>query len=47
LLFLSFIALNWYPLDGKEWLQIKSGLAEIHKEKERKYLESQGYKLVE
>ncbi len=47
LLFLSFVALHWYPLDGPEWLKIKSGLAEIHKEKERKYLESQGYKFVE
>jgi hypothetical protein len=47
LLFLSFVALHWYPLDGPEWLGIKAKLAEIHKEKERKYLESQGYKMVE
>ncbi len=47
LLFISFLALHWYPLDGPEWLGIKAKLAEIHKEKERKYLESKGYKLVE
>jgi GPH family glycoside/pentoside/hexuronide:cation symporter len=47
LLFISFLVLHWYPLDGKEWLGIKSKLAEIHKEKERKYLEAQGYKFVE
>lgn len=47
LLFISYIALHWYPLDGPEWQGIKAKLAEIHQEKERKYLESQGYKLVE
>ncbi len=47
LLLLSFVALHWYPLDGTEWLNIKARLAEVHKEKERKYLESQGYKFVE
>ncbi len=47
LLFISFLALHWYPLDGPEWLGIKAKLAEIHKEKERKYLESKGYQLVD
>lgn len=47
LLFISFLALHWYPLDGPEWLGIKAKLAEIHKEKERKYLESKGYKMAE
>ncbi len=47
LLLVSFVALHWYPLDGKEWQAIKAKLAEVHKEKERKYLESQGYKLVD
>jgi len=47
LLSLSFLVLHWYPLDGKQWLDIKSKLAEIHQEKERKYLESKGYKLVD
>jgi hypothetical protein len=45
LLFLSFVILRWYPLDGQEWLGIKAKLAEIHKEKERKYLESKGINL--
>ena len=43
----AFVVLHWYPLDGKEWLDIKARLAEVHKEKERKYLEAQGYKMVE
>ncbi|MBM3125665.1 MAG: MFS transporter [Chloroflexi bacterium] len=47
LLLLSFLVLHWYPLDGKDWLGIKAKLAEIHKEKERKFLESKGYKLVD
>lgn len=47
LLFISFLALHWYPLDGPEWLGIKAKLAEIHKEKERKFLEAKGYKMVE
>ncbi len=47
LLFISFVALHWYPLDGSDWLGIKSKLAEVHKAKERKYLESQGYKFVD
>jgi len=47
LLFLSFLVLHWYPLDGKDWLGIKARLAEIHREKERKYLASKGYELVD
>ncbi len=47
LLFISFVALHWYPLDGKQWLDTKANLAEIHKAKERKHLESQGYKFVD
>ncbi len=47
LLFLSFLVLHWYPLDGRDWLGIKAKLAEVHKEKERKYLEAQGYKMTE
>jgi len=47
LLFLSFLSLFFYPLAGTEWNVIKGKLALIHKEKERKYLESMGYKLVE
>jgi GPH family glycoside/pentoside/hexuronide:cation symporter len=47
MLFLSFLVLHWYPLDGRDWLGIKARLAEIHKEKERKYLESKGYKMAD
>lgn len=47
LLLISFVSLFWYPLDGKFWLDIKAKLAEIHKEKERKYLESKGFKMTE
>lgn len=47
LLFISFIVLHWYPLDGKAWLETKISLAEVHKAKERKYLEAQGYKSVD
>jgi len=47
LLFLSFIALHWYPLDGAAWQEIKSRLAALHKNKEKEYLEQQGYKFTE
>ncbi len=47
LLFLCFIALNWYPLAGAAWNNIKKELAEIHRQKEKQYLEAQGYKFVE
>ena len=35
LLFLCFIALYWYPLDGAAWDGIKARLEEVHAEKER------------
>jgi GPH family glycoside/pentoside/hexuronide:cation symporter len=47
LLLLSFLSLFLYPLAGKEWDRIKEKLAEVHAEKERAYLETQGYKFVE
>lgn len=47
LLLISFVSLFWYPLDGKSWLEIKAKLAEIHREKERKYLEAKGFKMTE
>ncbi len=47
LLLTCFFTLHWYPLDGKEWEAIKAKLSEIHAEKERRYLESLGYKYVE
>ncbi len=47
LLFLSFLSLFLYPLAGAEWEKIKANLSVIHAEKERAYLEAQGYKFVE
>ncbi len=47
LLFLSFLSLFLYPLAGAEWEKIKASLAKVHAEKERAYLEAQGYKFVE
>lgn len=47
LLFLSYLALHWYPLAGPEWEKIKSSLADAHRQKEQKYLEAKGYKFVE
>jgi GPH family glycoside/pentoside/hexuronide:cation symporter len=47
LLFLCFMALRWYPLAGEKWEQIKNQLAQAHREKEKQYLEEQGYKFVE
>ena len=38
LLFLCFIILHWYPLDGTAWDKIKAQLEQIHAEKERGYL---------
>ncbi len=46
LLFLSFLSLFLYPLAGAEWETIKLHLTAIHAEKERAYLEAQGYKFV-
>lgn len=46
LLVLCFLALHWYPLAGPAWEKIKQQLAGVHAEKERQYLESQGYKYV-
>lgn len=44
LLVISFIAMFWYPLSGKSWETTKHDLAKVHTEKEKKYLESLGYK---
>jgi glycoside/pentoside/hexuronide:cation symporter, GPH family len=43
LLFLSFVSLHWYPLDGPKWNQIKARLSARHEQKEREFLESQGF----
>lgn len=47
LLFLCFVVLHWYPLDGPEWDQIKAKLARTHADKEKRYLEAHGFKYVE
>jgi GPH family glycoside/pentoside/hexuronide:cation symporter len=47
LLFLCFIALQWYPLAGINWESIKNQLAHLHQQKEKRYLEEHGYKFVE
>jgi GPH family glycoside/pentoside/hexuronide:cation symporter len=47
LLFISFIAIRYYPLEGKEWLETKQNLAKVHKEKEKERLEELGYKYLE
>ena len=46
LLFLCFVALRWYPLDGTEWQGIKTKLAQAHAEKEKAYLAQHGYEYV-
>ncbi|NHJ26135.1 MAG: MFS transporter [Candidatus Lokiarchaeota archaeon] len=40
LLIISAVALYWYPLDGSEWLKKKQIILDLHKEKEKKYLQS-------
>jgi GPH family glycoside/pentoside/hexuronide:cation symporter len=47
LLLICFFALALYPLAGKKWDEIKKQLSLLHREKEKKYLEEHGYKLVE
>jgi len=47
LLFLSFVALHWYPLAGEGWAKVKAHLAASHAEKEHKYLASKGFKSIE
>ena len=36
--------LQWYPLDGPSWEKIKTHLAVVHQEKERKCLTERGLK---
>ncbi|CAG0931025.1 Isoprimeverose transporter [Thermoflexales bacterium] len=47
LLYACFVLLQFYPLAGEAWHQIKHGLAQIHQEKEKRYLETHGYKFTE
>jgi len=44
LLLACAVILQWYPLDGPKWEQIKSHLAVVHREKERAYLAQHGLK---
>jgi Na+/melibiose symporter-like transporter len=44
LLFICFILLKWYPLSGSSWDEIKNKLEKKHREKEKQYLESKGFK---
>jgi GPH family glycoside/pentoside/hexuronide:cation symporter len=44
LLVISLVVMRWYPLAGQKWDQTKHDLSQIHAEKERKHLESLGYK---
>lgn len=45
LLFLSYISLHWYSLDGEKWNNIKTRLTKVHEDKERAFLASQGYQI--
>lgn len=47
LLFICFVTLHWYQLEGDEWAETKEKLEKIHKEKEKEYLEKLGYKYVQ
>jgi GPH family glycoside/pentoside/hexuronide:cation symporter len=47
LLIISFLALHFYPLAGKEWEKIKASLSVKHRDEERKFLEAQGIKFGE
>ncbi|TXT65644.1 MAG: conserved membrane protein of unknown function [Promethearchaeota archaeon] len=47
LLFVCFIAMYWYPLDGPEWQGTKQKLAQIHEAKEKARLEELGIKYEE
>lgn len=47
LLLICFIAMRWYPLDGKEWQDIKLNLSQQHVEKEKAYLAKLGLKYSE
>ncbi len=38
-LIIGILALNWYPLEGKEWMEQKRKLQEIHMKKEADYVE--------
>ena len=45
-LLLCAVVMKWYPLHGPEWIETKARLAEIHKQKEKEFLEKHGIKYV-
>jgi GPH family glycoside/pentoside/hexuronide:cation symporter len=47
LLYACFVLLHFYPLAGEAWDAIKHTLAQLHQEKEQRYLEAHGDKLAE
>jgi Na+/melibiose symporter-like transporter len=47
LLFACFALLHFYPLAGPTWDKIKESLAVIHRDKEKRYLETHGYQFAE
>jgi GPH family glycoside/pentoside/hexuronide:cation symporter len=47
LLVICFIAMKFYPLEGKEWLDTKKELEKIHAQKEKERLEELGYQYQE
>jgi GPH family glycoside/pentoside/hexuronide:cation symporter len=47
LLFICYIAMKYYPLEGKEWLETKKELEKIHREKEKERLKELGYEYKE
>ena len=47
LLFICYIAMKYYPLEGKEWLETKKELEKIHMEKEKERLKELGYEYKE
>jgi GPH family glycoside/pentoside/hexuronide:cation symporter len=44
LLFISWLALHFYPLAGEKWDSIKNSLSQKHNAEEKAFLESQGIK---
>lgn len=44
LLFISGIALIWYPLKGQKWRKQKKHLTQVHQQKEKEFLAKLGYK---
>ena len=47
LLLMCVLTIKWYPLSVPNWDETKAKQAEIHKQKEKTFLEKLGYKYVE